>query len=81
MFKREEYKQRLAEIGLTKTQTKKLRLVLEEMMTSARGRANRVTSGLVMYSYFDGKADGINAVDRFIRGDLDAHDEFTESDD
>ncbi len=29
-----------------------------------------------LHSYFEGKTDGLNAVDRFLRGDMDAHDEF-----
>ena len=67
MFKREEYPKRLGDIGLTKEQIDKLRAVLEEMMAAAARRNS---------DYWDGKTDGINAVDRFLRGDMDAHDEF-----
>lgn len=81
MFKRSEYKQRLAEIGLTKAQTKKLRAVLEEMMTSASRTAHKAEfAGSDQSYYFHGKADGINAVYRFLSGDMDAHDEFEEED-
>ncbi len=80
MFKREEYKARLADVGLTKEQTSKLRAVLEEMMAKASRTANAYHSPThseqQTIAYFQGKADGINAVDRFVRGDMDAHDEF-----
>lgn len=92
MFKREEYPQRLAEIGLTEEQTKKLRAVLDEMMTYAARQGNNVKytdRGLRKLTpqderfvqYCEGKSAGINSVDRFLRGDMDAHDEFPEEGD
>ena len=91
MFKRDEYPQRLAEIGLTKDQTKKLRAVLEEMMTYAarkgnnvkytdRGRRKLTDQEDRFVQYCEGRSDGINSVDRFLRGDMDAHDEFPDED-
>ena len=90
MFKRSEYQQRLADIGLTEVQTEKLRAVLEEMMTPAARKANQLKEYVrkcaehpflgdredQLSHYYQGKTDGINAVDRFLRGDMDAHDEF-----
>ncbi len=80
MFTREEYPKRLQEIGLTKEQTEKLQLVLEEMMMSAARNGNRVkystSSNGPFVSYMEGKSAGINAVYRFLGGEMDAHDEF-----
>jgi hypothetical protein len=76
MFTRDEYPQRLAECNLTLGQVEKLRAVLDEMMTMARRIANTPgLDGRIEY-YYNGKADGINAFDRFLRGNMQAHDEF-----
>ncbi len=76
MFKRSEYHTRLAEIGLEKAQVEKLRRVLDDMMGYAARLSNTPNAAERISAYYDGKADGINAVDRFLRGDMDAHDEF-----
>lgn len=78
MFTREEYPQRLADIGLTKEQIDKLNAVLEEMMAVPSRTANKLDGEAYprLQRYFYGKADGINAVYRFLNGDMDAHDEF-----
>lgn len=87
MFKRSEYAKRLADVGLTKEQTTKLRDVLEEMMTYASRMSNKAHANPFtdqadyVERYYSGKADGINAVDRFLRGDMDAHDEFEDESD
>lgn len=92
MFKRSEYQKRFNDIGLTVKQTDLLRDVLEEMMVRAGRKANELDAYVrkcvdhpflgdledQQVHYYRGKADGINAIDRFIRGDMDAHDEFDE---
>ena len=67
MFTREEYPSRLREIGLTERQIEMLRAVIHEM---------QIRNGQFLNDYWFGKIDGLNAVDRFLRGDMDAHDEF-----
>ncbi len=87
MFKREEYQERLKEIGLTSEQIEKLRDVLEEMMNHASRTANKIAypggktvelsrQESLFVTLYEGKAAGINAVYRFLSGDMDAHDEF-----
>jgi len=87
MFTRKEYPARLKAIGLSTEQVKLLRDVLEEMMTLASRQANKVkySSDSVgadrFVTFMEGKSIGINAVDRFLRGDMDAHDEFGKEND
>ncbi len=78
MFTRNEYETKLAEICLSKEQVKKLRDVLDEMMAYASRLSNTQGAHERTVAYYDGKVGGINAVDRFLRGDMDAHDEFEE---
>lgn len=76
MFTRKRYKEVLKNINLSKEQTTLLRDVLEEMMAYAQRLANVPNVHERTSAYYDGKTDGINAVDRFLRGDMDCHDEF-----
>lgn len=90
MFTAEEYPARLAAIGLSKKQSMLLRAVLEEMLVPPHRRANRISEDIRLYHddsvvieelkqrvhYYEGKADGINAVDRFLRGEMNCRDEF-----
>ena len=90
MFTREQYPQRFLDLGLSESQIEGLRAVLDEMMTYASQMANTCEQELLKSrgptnhthklerdrTYYEGKADGFNAFDRFLRGDLDAHDEF-----
>lgn len=76
MFKRTEYPNVLKSIKLTEEQTAKILDIIEQMLD----RANRQvqTSGLDARNYFRAKIDGLNAIHRFFRGDMNAHDEFEE---
>lgn len=75
MFTRKEYPNRLESLNLSKEQVQGLRAILVEMAAYAARIANNASDN-VRADYFYGKSDGINAVDRFLRGDMDAHDEF-----
>jgi hypothetical protein len=89
MFKRNEYAVLLEDIGLSNKQTSKLRNVLAMMMNHANRTADKVAypegkgreltrQEALFVAHYEGKASGIDAIDRFLRGDMNAHDELEE---
>lgn len=76
MFKRSEYKNKLAELNLTSVQKKKLKAVLESMMNLAGKKAIKARESKLAEFFFNGKASGINAIWHFVNGSLLEQDEF-----
>lgn len=78
MFTREQYPKILSDLNLSSKQKAGLRSVLEQMMTYAKRTAEKADNvgDDSDNQYYCGKVDGLNAIDRFLRGDMDAHDEF-----
>lgn len=77
-MKRSQYPQNLRSISLSREQIAMLRDVISDLSTYAQKLSNIAESynRQDVSSYYAGKADGLNALDRFLRGDMLDHDEF-----